>query len=426
MAAASKARQVVLMAGMFACACKVYDSSLLEGDKSAVPEDQWGSGIGWWSKKKAGGCVSAGAPTVDDRPQNAGGESVAPIYFAVRDMALGSLDRDGQPTDNAWQSLGFDLDGLCTLSSSAGCEGSEQVPCTSQGSGIPFDGLACRDNTFGRMEDTAVALEGIGKSLGLSNDGFNCSLCAGIYNFVIKLSEWNGQPDDSNVRIDFYPSPGLETPSGWICDINAPLGDWKTHTCWTTNDKWTIQSDSFDGTIGADNQLPPAHLNDPSGYVRNGYFVGQLPADALLWFPGEAAVRAYPLKIQHGLVVGKLTKNEDGSWHVADGTIAGRAKGSDLIEGFELLGFCAGHQYYNTAVFQVNSTLDILATGANSPEATCDAMSTGIGFTADEASYSLVPADVLPLPGCPVTTDGGSDAGSDGAPPDAGTDGGGG
>jgi hypothetical protein len=340
---------------------------------------------------------------------------VAPHYFAVRDMALGSLDRAGEPTDLAWQTLGFDLDGVCTNSDTCGDE-IDVVPCTSVGTGIPNDGKECRDNTFGRLEDEAVALEGIGKTIGLSNDGFNCSLCGGVYNFVIKLSEWNGQPDDSNVRVDFYPSPGIENPPSWKCDINAPVGEWKSNGCWTRSDKWTIQEDSYTGTLQAGAELPPAKLNDPSAYVRQGYIVGQLPSDALLWFPGDkATVRAYPLKIQAGIFAGKLVQ-QDGAWHIADGTIAGRSKGEDLVEAFELLGFCQGHQYYGTMKLYVNNYLDILASGAVSETATCDALSVGIGFTADEASFSTTPAAVVPLPGCPTTdggTDGGNDAGSD-------------
>jgi hypothetical protein len=417
------ARRIAFVLGALAFACQVYDSSLLDGEGgSPIPEDQWGSGIGWWSVKTANGCVSAGSPTVNDRPKNAGGESVAPLYFAVRDMALGSLDRAGEPTDEAWKQLGFDLDGQCTSSDT--CPGVEQVACTSKGTGLPIDGAECRDNTFGRLEDEAVALEGIGKTIGLSNDGFNCSLCGGVYNFVIKLSEWNGQPDDSNVRVDFYPSPGLENPPGWQCDINAPIGEWKANGCWTKSDRWTIQEDSYSGTLADGADLPPANLNDPSAYVRQGYIVGQLPADALLWFPGDkATVRAYPLKIQLGIFAGRLVQ-KDGAWHIADGTIAGRSKGEDLIEAFELLGFCEGHQYYGTMKLYVNNYLDILASGAVSPEATCDALSVGIGFTADEASFSTTPADVVPLPGCPGSGGAGGTGGSAGAAGSGGSAGG--
>jgi hypothetical protein len=421
-------RRLTLLLGCIAFGCQVYDSSLLkekepEGD---VPESQWGSGIGWWSKKHPNGCLSAGAPTVNDRPKGASGDSIPPLYFAVRDMALGSLDREGQPTDFAWKTLGFDLDGVCTNSET--CPGEQEPSC--KGLGMPADGRECRDNTFGRLENEAVSLENVGKTVGLSNDGFNCSLCNGVYNFLIKISEWNGQPDDANVRVDLYPSPGIENPPAWKCDIADPIGAWKPNPCWTKSDKFTIQSNSFTGVL-SEKELPPASLNDPSAYVRHGYIVGQLPADTLFWFPGDkATVRAFPLKIQHGIFVGKL-EQKDAGWHIADGTIAGRARRDDLVEGFQQLGFCEGHELYSAMQIYLTTYLDILASGAVSPEATCDALSVGIGFTADEASFSTTPVDVVPLPGCPTTPpidggiDGGSDASIDSGGGASGTDSGG-
>jgi hypothetical protein len=414
-------RSLALSAAGLALACNVYDTSLLEDPKQTpVPEGEWGSGIGWWSAKTSDGCVRAGVPSVNDRPQNAGGDGGPVLLFAIRSMALGSLDRDQEPTEDAWQTLGFDLDGVCTNSKS--CPGENKVSCTSLGTGIPFDGLSCRDNTFGRLEATAVSLPGVGKQFGLSNDGFNCALCNGNYNFVIQLSDWNGEPDDSNVRIDFYPSPGTDKVLDWECSLDDPPGAWRSRGCWTAQDRWTLANGSFDGPIAPEGKLPPAKLNDPSAYVRQGYVVGQLPSNASFWFPGDrGAVAAYPLKIQQGVFAGKITQ-KDGVWRIEDGTIAGRAKKEDIIGAFEDLGFCQGHEYFGTMLNYVSSSLDVLASGAVSEEATCDSLSVGIGFEAEQADVSRTAVDVAALPGCPVVTDGGAEAGADGGA-DAGADG---
>ena len=74
-------------------ACDVYNTSLLEkkqGNTSPIPPDQWGSGVGWWSTKRPDGCISAGVPSIDDRPKNTPEGDIGEIYFALRSMALGS------------------------------------------------------------------------------------------------------------------------------------------------------------------------------------------------------------------------------------------------------------------------------------------------------------------------------------------------
>lgn len=408
-------------------ACSVYDESLLEGSKP-VPKELWGSGVGWWSKTRKDGCISAGFPTVEDRPKNTPAGDVGDLYFALSSMALGSLDRKGEATDGAWKSLGFDLDGLCTLSPT--CESSDPSFACDPQSAMPGDGDYCRDNTFGKLEADTIALQGLGKEFGLSNDAFNCALCRGDYNFMFRISGWNGEPNDSNVRLDLYPSPGIETPqTSWKCDLNAPLGSWKSNPCWTETDRFTIQTKSTQGTPSA-TELPGAVLNDPSAYVRDGYIVGLLPENTLFWFPGKSAALAFPLKLQRGIVVGKLVKDGE-SYRIEDGTIAGRARGQDLIEAFESLGLCAGHPLFSLANTQLGLSSDVLWTGNNSDEAACDSISVGIGFDARVAAFAGIELPPSTLPGCPAgdggtdaATEAGSDAGAD-ASSDAATDSGG-
>lgn len=390
-------------------ACSVYDESLLVGSKP-VSKDLWGSGIGWWSKTRADGCISAGMPRAEDRPTNTAAGEIGDLYFALSSMALGSLDRKGEATEGAWKTLGFDLDGLCTLSPT--CKSSDPTFSCEPQSAMPADGDYCRDNTFGKLEADTIALQGLGKEFGLSNDAFNCALCRGDYNFLFRISGWNGEPNDSNVRLDLYPSPGIEAaPTSWQCDLEAPLGSWKSNSCWTEADKFTIQTKSTQGTPSAAG-LGPALLNDPSAYVREGYIVGLLPENTLFWFPAKSAALAFPLKLQRGVVVGKLVKDGE-SYRIEDGTIAGRARGQDLLEAFESLGLCAGHPLFSLATTQLGLSSDVLYTGINSDEAACDSISVGIGFDARAASFSGTERAPSDLPGCP-TGDAGADSGSDG------------
>jgi len=400
-------------------ACKVYDESLLDGSGGKpVSKDLWGSGVGFWSRVRSDGCVSAGVPTKDMRPKSAPEGDVGEVFFAVRSMALGSLDRNGDKTEGAWKDLGFDLDGLCTNSDT--CDHTDEAFSCNPKAAMSADGNYCRDNTFGLLEQQTIAVNDLGKTFGLSNDAFNCALCRGDYNFVFRLTGWNGQDNDSNVRVDIYPSPGLETQTAtWQCDLNAPIGSWKTNGCWTQADKFTVQTGTYEGSISG-KPLPNALLNDPTAYVRDGYIVAELPENALFWFPGKSAAWAYPLKLQKGLVVGKLTKDGE-VYKLEDGTIAGRARNTDLIQGFTDLGLCEENTLWPVLTTQLGLNSDVLWNGTNSEEVDCDAVSVGIGFEAEQADYTITPRDGVDLPGCPIGTDGGTDSGADSGT-DSGTD----
>jgi hypothetical protein len=362
--------------------CNVYDPSLLAPDGSQVDA---GNGVGFWSGKGDRGCFSAKAPSPADRPPPQGNKDVGDIYLAIQSMRLGSLNADGQVDPNAWQDLGFDLDGTCTGSDT--CEGADSPPsCAPTVPQVPLDGHYCRDNTFGRLEYTAALVPEVAKKYGLSDDAFNCALCVGDYNFVIKVTGYNGQPDDDKVRVDFYPSPGLEKPLPWDCA--SP--DWKNHPCWTSDLPWMVQNDTVVEPHGGPT-LSDSKLFDDNAYVKDSYIVVQLPDDTLFWFPGfNALVVAYPLRLHQATVTGKLARGADGVWRITDGTIGGRVKAADAVNGLRLIGFCESDPNYSLVSDFVNKNLDVLADGRKDPNATCDAMSLGLSFVALQATAGVL------------------------------------
>ena len=315
--------------------CTVYTPDL-------VPEIEAGSGIGWWSHGIDGGeqaCFSAGLPTANDRPQPTATNALAPIYLAVGTMRIGSQDSNFQPDASAWQDLGMDIDGVCTNSPTC-LQDNPPVSCKPTVTAIPYDGNYCRDNTFGKLEVQAASIPEVGGKYGLNDDAFNCALCTGAYNFIIKISNYNGTASDDSVRIDLYPSPGLESVLPWNCQDPS----WRAHPCFTADMPWLVRDTAVTQDAGGPD-LPDAVLGDPNAYVRDGYVVAQLPADTLFWFPTIAGRKsdvatAFPIRFTQALVAGKITKAEDGTWSIVDGTIAGRSRESDIIEGFRLIGFC--------------------------------------------------------------------------------------
>lgn len=404
--------------------CNVYDASLLAeggaGDAGADGPDA-SSGIGWWSGP--GGtddCFSAGFPTTADRPDAAAGNSLPPIYLAITGMRLGSLDLNDQPSSTAWQDIGFDLDGVCTQSPT--CATSAPVEsCKPTGLAIPVDGDYCRDNTFGRLEVKAAAIPQIGGTYGLNDDAFDCALCVGAYNFLVRISGYDGQPDDDQVRVDMYASPGLEMPLPWNCA--SP--NWRSQPCFTPDMPFTIRDTAVSQPQGGP-ALPDAVINDPNAYVRGGYVVAQLPPNTLFWFPGyNAPATAFPLSFVRAAVTGRIAKAQDGTWTIQDGMIGGVATEQDILDGFQLIGFCPSTEPMNYPLMQsyLHANLDILASGKVDPTVTCDSVSVGIGFTAGEATAGKLVHVPDPVPCTPKGQggDAGVEAGSEGGS-DARTD----
>jgi hypothetical protein len=398
---------LALSAGIVASQCKVYDESLLAPDTTVITPK---SGVGFWSGAGDRGCFSARMPTEADRPPKASDKALPPIYLAVQSTRLGSLSEDGKLDLNAWQDIGFDLDGICTGVDS--CTGDDSPPsCKPTVPQISTDGHDCRDNTFGRLEYAAALVPEVSKKYGLNDDAFNCALCVGDYNYLFKISSYNGEANDDSVRVDLYPSPGLEKPLPWDCKDPS----WKDHPCFTPDQQFQVTPDSMNAPRpGPD--LADAKVFDDTAYVRDGYLVVKFPDNTLVWFPGyKALVVAFPILMQKGIVAGKLTHDTDGVWRITDGTIGGRVKGSDLVQGFRDLGLCEADPNYSVLVDFVNKNLDILADGRNDSATTCDAMSTGLAFKAQQIIAGKVTA-VDPLKECVLrgtaVDDAGADAGS--------------
>lgn len=349
----------------------------------------------WWSATDPDTCASAGLPTREDRPSSEGDgtRQERDIYLGWTRIRLGSSLPDGTASNEAWTGFGLDLDGICT--NSASCPDVQgQVACQSLAPQIPFDGELCRDNIFGSLQPIAAQVPEIGETFGISEDVFNCELWHGTYNIVIRVSGYNGQANDSQVRVDFYISDGLEVPEPWQC----PVEDFAdTYPVWRTSIPWRIDESTLTGPVEEPGTLPDSTIADAEAYVRHGYLVAHPPDGALLRLAGHGdPYRGFPLVVQKGLWVGHLLKAQDGTWTIRDGLSVGRIKTEDLIGGFRQVGFCPGaglDAFYDSMVSYVNENADVLASGENDVEVACDALSLAIAFEAKQ----LTPGAAVPI-----------------------------
>jgi cysteine-rich repeat protein len=355
----------------------------------------------WWSQK-AGDCKSAGAPGPEDRPNlldNVSDKDVGEIYLGWSRLWLGTTDRDGKATDTAWQGFGLDLDGVCTNSST--CPSVKNaVSCHSSASQIPFDGELCRDNTFASLQPVVARVPEIGQKFGLSEDVFNCALWRGDYNVIVRVSGYNGRADDSQVRVDFYQSDGLEQAQGWKC----PVDNYRdTYPLWRASATWRIDESTLTGAITEPGHLPDSTIADPHAYVKSGYLVAAIPDGATLRLAGNGMpYRGFPLTAHRGLWIGNLYKAQDSTWHMRDGLDTGRTRKEELIKSFREIGLCEGlglDSFYQSVTTYVDENADLLADGSVSPDTPCDAMSFGLGFEASQVTPGA-PARIEPLIEC--------------------------
>lgn len=385
----------LVSAGLWAGGCRAV---LGIEDTDEVPDDCFpgthadGSGVGWWSRcNEAQACFSAGAPSREDRPTTPDGPDVETFYLANRTTHMGSRDRDGQLDENAWQEAGFDLDGVCSLSPPCESTG-ETRSCVTESVTPPIDGKLCRDNQIGKLAflfETQERLQGI-----LPTDPqFNCSLCRGDYNFILRIQGYNGTEDDPAVRVDFYPSTGLDARKALDCTRD----DWDTGdpgACWTRTDRWNIQRESLENpaldTIG--NSI----ASDASAYVRAGTLFVQMPPNTDMWYPSEPdGNRIMPLKVQEGTLTGNLRKTGAG-WVLEDGLITGRTKVVDLLSSLARIGMCPGSDAHMDATFFAGSAVDVLSSGETQPDVPCDSLSLALRLTAAQAEVGAI--ESFPLP----------------------------
>ncbi|HKU43797.1 MAG TPA: hypothetical protein VJR89_36810, partial [Polyangiales bacterium] len=416
----------LLLAGLVICAtaCKVYRKDLLgqtaAGTAGASGSGQAGASGGsagsepevipeagapaldlpmcaggdcWWSRAEGESCRSAGLPRPEDRPSIPDTSRVAEIYLGLTQIRLGATRSDGMRAEDAWESLGFDLDGLCTNSGS--CEGMGTTACKSPGPATPYDGQLCRDNTFGRLQPVIANLRALGDDYGLSEDAFNCELWRGGYNMLVRISGYNGTPDDPLVRVDYYLSPGLEESVPWKC----PVDDFRAkYPRWRSARTWAVDESGLTGPITKPGALPDSKFADVEAYVKNNYLVARVPDGSSQGFLGTGEpYRGFLFKARGGLFVGRLSQIKDGTWELSDGMLGGRIAKTDLVSAFRETGFCeAGevNSFYQSVLEFIDETADMLASGEVDATKPCDAMSYGVAFAASQ----LLPGQAVKVP----------------------------
>ncbi len=318
------------------------------------------------------GCVSATYPDPPGIPDD--GNDAGTISLAVHTVDLG--DMGTVP--------GYDLDHTCTCTGDAGptCIGRSMTPSTY------CDAPGGVDNQFAKV----VQLIEIPLGSTISSSTFTAKAEAGYWTLIILVTGYNGEKDDPSVQVALYPCAGLGAMPQW-----------------DGTDSWPVLATAVD--MGA-----PVYVSN-GAYVADHTLVATVPKVPVT-FAGEK--ETLTLTLSGAVLTGQLVQS-NGVWRIIQGTLAARFALTDFFQALSTyrdnngMPLCSNSGFiYDTAKTSVCNDADILVDPTQPISTTCDALSFGMGFTADPAVLGPVVPVPTPTPGCTAAM---GDPATDSCPP---------
>ncbi len=331
------------------------------------------------------GVPEAGPPvcnraTYPDPPSGMdGGVSGPTLVFALRSIDIGDMGT----------TPGYDLDNTCTCLYDAGpsCTGASgqvstycDLPAGSGNEGI--------DNQASKLF-SLIELP-VGPAV-FSSSVFSLQANSGAWSLLFRIEDYNGLPDDPSVEVTLFPTPGFGGTPAWM-----------------GNDAWPVNASSVDGGLSN-----PKYVSN-GAYVAGGTLVASMPTAALTMHGG--GYDAITIQLSAGVITAQLSQL-NGLWYMKNGVIAARWALSDV---FKALGsyrdnngvpICTSDvPTYTIAKQAICQDADILVDGTQPKSAPCDALSIGLGFTADPALLGELSDGGVPSDGCSPATDPSNDS----------------
>lgn len=310
-------------------------------------------------------CVKSRPPARRQAPSEALDAGASDYVFAVKTLS-GNAPRT------------YDLDGRCT-----GIDASTTAdpPCTTRGP-VVVDEPGGGDNALGAGLKRLL-LQGSDDAIG---ERSTRSIATGRLTSLIGLFQYNGLPNDPDVRVQVVPSAGLESVG---CE-GEDAGNATAGPRWDGCDRWTHTPGSISGRFWSATE--PAYVVDDVLVftAREEFKVAVLAGEAPL---RGAVMTARIVRDARGIVVG-----------LTEGVLAGRFATRDIITaafGFEALGaqLCRNQLLVDTVRETVCDARDVpLRPADDGTGRACDAVSFAFGF--DAQVVTLGQERALPPPDC--------------------------
>lgn len=305
------------------------------------------------------GCTLRVKPAPPDPVLGSGGGRSFVTVFA--DLSLEEPGADFCiPSEN--------LDGVDTCNDAgASCTGGSGGACDKEG-GVDrmLNDVALQPN-FKAVIDTVPALNLTGQ------------VRSGRFAILLRVSDYNGTPNDANVTVEYFFSNGLAVDGG------KPAFD--------TTDVWTIDK----GAVRNDDSGIAA-VRDLTAYVTDGVLVSR----------AATSLTALAIPISNATVVARVSASEP--FHLTDARWSGYAPVTELLRTISLgatggTPLCPGNSTYDQLAAVACAKAD-LSTHALLADAPCDALSVSLAVRGRPATLGDVVERVTPPSRC--WPDGGS------------------
>lgn len=345
------------------------------GDDGATGTGGGGTGGDASTSNTGAGAGDVELTTPPERPSGAPAGDGDTVTMGVSALYLGDTDRNFTDSQTAWQTFGYDIDGVATVDidgdgkvTGADLEGRNCAPVQSEANAKNLeDGPGGVDNSFGRnivsfiksvLEDPSttaseaiaegsftIALEMETLGTGANYDPIPTSLYAavggedGVWEIVPELLDASGEP-----KIKFA--------NAYVVDNTWVSGEPQTITL-------NLSLSGVDLSLNINNAVIAVKLNADRTGGSEGVISGVLETEALVTEIGEVA---------------------------------------SVLAGDSTEGLCPGDTLFESVMQTIRNASDIMKNGTQNPGATCDGISIAIGFDANLVELGDVAEPSEPTP----------------------------
>ena len=301
------------------------------------------------------GFATGGVPCgkrIPDRPSARKGPTGAELLGAATAVHFLS-STDAGP-------LGYDLDKLCTCPDKRACANPK---ATDQQCDIPNTGI---DNAAGQILAVLYPPQ--------ADNRLQDSLRHGKNGLIVRVHNWDGTPNDADVKVSIYNVVGLKGDQ----EGGAPAR-------LDGNDEFIVDEQGL---------LNPQDLGsrvfDTSAYVTNGVLVASFDFDFRLEVPNllDAASPSSVVQIPltSARLVGKIERVGPNGLRMADAQLVGRLPVERIFEQLPSIGLCRNNPAFAQIRGATCAALDLpVAPGQDGKNVACDALSFAIGLSVGPA-----------------------------------------
>lgn len=332
-------------------------------------------------------CTDPGYPDRPDADSPDAGDFTILVAVNRIDFGLHAFDVDGGDGGGPRGLAGFNLDRKCTVDTNT-------QSCASSVLGTDFTNYV--------VDKTSTGMDNAGDSLiqYIGNQGptftpeaINQRLQAGQYGVVLQVTGYNGQPNDTQVAVSFFPSFGVATDGGIAFD----------HT-----DVWRVDHSDMGGA-------DTSQWLDTTAYVRDGKLVAHF-SQAPLKITVNEKNPILTLRFNDAVMTSDIVLDQNNAFRLTNGVVAGRIKTEQFLAATDQLFYsptspdtfiCTNDFFQHFIHTTVCNARDIrsnsLDDNTNKP---CDAFSGGAGFDTYAVDKWISGNAPVPLEaGCPPVND---------------------